>query len=194
MKKVFEFIKPALWAIAVITTLQFFGLLSSVTYVAQSALLKTGVMNFRAEPLKKDKPFDYNFTIKDMNGNKISFHEYRGKVIFLNIWATWCGPCRAEMPTIQNTFDKIESSDIVFIMLSIDKEGSQAKIEKYIQDKQYSFPVYMPSGYLPEQLQVPSIPTTYIITKDGFIASKKTGTTNFDTNKFRNYLLELANN
>lgn len=192
MKKIFDFTKPFLWAIAIIAFLQFAGLMSGVSYVAQSALMKIGIMDFKPDNLEKSKPFDYNFTVKNLDGNKINFGEFKGKVIFLNVWATWCGPCRAEMPTIQNTYNQIQSDDIVFVMLSIDKEGSQPKIEKYITDKQFTFPVYLPSGYLPEQLQVPNIPTTFIISKDGMIVSKKIGTTNFDTNKFRDYLEKLA--
>src|SRR5690606_12751282 len=70
----------------------------------------------------KGSDFNYAFTIKDLEGNIKSFDDYKNKVIFLNLWATWCGPCRAEMPSIQKLYNKTQSDDVVFIMLSIDRE------------------------------------------------------------------------
>lgn len=136
--------------------------------------------------------FNYDFIIKDLEGNKINFTAYKGQVVFLNLWATWCGPCRAEMPGIQGLYNKLKNENIRFVMLSIDQEGHQPKVKKYITDKQFTFPVFMPSGPLTPQLTVPSIPTTFIINKQGMVVQKITGTTNFDTPKFKKYLEELA--
>lgn len=190
LKKAYNFLKPWLGALLVVLILQFTGLLSGISYLAQSAVLKTGLRNVSIDEPAKDEKFDYNFTIKDLNGNRIDFTEFKGKVIFLNIWATWCGPCRAEMPTIQRLYDKIPTDEnIVFIMLSLDKDKDLTKVIKYVKDKNYSFPAYMPSGYLTEQLNVPSIPTTYVISKEGKILVKEVGTTNFDTRKFHHFLI-----
>lgn len=190
LKKTYTFLKPWLGAILVVLILQFTGLLSSISYLAQSAVLKTGLRDVNTDETVKDEKFDYNFTIKDLNGNKIDFNEFKGKVIFLNIWATWCGPCRAEMPTIQRLYDKIPTGEnIIFIMLSLDRDKDLAKVIKYVKDKNYSFPAYMPSGYLTEQLNVPSIPTTFVISKEGKILVKEVGTTNFDTRKFHQFLI-----
>ena len=139
-----------------------------------------------------DLKFNYNFSIKDLQGTKTSFEKFKGKVIFLNLWATWCGPCRAEMPTIQQLYDSIDKEKIVFVMLSVDNDRDKDKIVRYIQNKSFTFPVYQPSGYLSEQLSVPTIPTTFVISKDGKIATKEVGTTNFNTPKFRKFIDELA--
>lgn len=176
-------------AIIVVAFLQFTGLLSSISFLAQSAILKTGLMNASAIPMDDAQDFNYDFKIKDLEGNKIDFNQYKNKVVFLNLWATWCGPCRAEMPTIQKLYDRLsDDPNVVFIMLSIDKDKDQPKVVRYLKDKGYTFDGYMPTGYLTEQLNVPNIPTTFIISKQGKILTKEVGTTNFNTNRFYKFL------
>lgn len=141
------------------------------------------------EPLNTD--FDYEFSIQDLDGKIVNFKDYKGKVIFLNIWATWCGPCRAEMASIEQLYSKLDRKNISFVMLSVDRGGAQG-VKNYVSSKKFTFPVFMPATGLPEQLQVPSIPTTFIIGKDGKLISKKVGSTNFDTPEFKEYLEGLA--
>lgn len=81
-----------------------------------------------------------------------------------------------------------DDPNIVFVMLSIDKDKDLPKVVRYLKDKKYSFEGYMPTGYLTQQLNVPSIPTTFIISKNGEVLSKEVGTTNFNTNRFYKFL------
>lgn len=146
-------------------------------------------MDAAAVPMEESPEFNYDFKIKDLEGNKIDFTQFKNKVIFLNLWATWCGPCRAEMPTIQKLHDKMAGDpNVVFVMLSIDKDKDLPKVVRYLKDKRYTFRSYMPSGYLTEQINVPNIPTTFIISKQGKIIGKEVGTTNFNSNKFYKFL------
>jgi thiol-disulfide isomerase/thioredoxin len=158
---------------------------------AGTLYLVTGFKNREISNLK-DTKFDYNFAIKDLDGTTLSFDQYKGKVVFLNLWATWCGPCRYEMPGIQKLYEKAGSDDIVFVMLSIDKPGDLQKVDTYVTRNKYTFPVYMPSGRLTNQLNVPSIPTTFIIDKSGNVAVHHVGSTNYDTEKYRKLLTELS--
>lgn len=176
----------------ILFALKYSGLLSSISFVAQSAVLESGLIDPHLD-FKESESFDYNFIIKDLQGNKHSFDKYKGKVVFLNLWATWCGPCRAEMAGIQKLYaSMIPGDSISFVMLSLDKDKDQAKVMKYIRDKEFTFPVFLPSGYLSSQLSVPAIPTTFIIGKDGKIAAKEIGTTNFNTPKFKKFLQKLS--
>jgi thiol-disulfide isomerase/thioredoxin len=168
------------------------GLLGSVSYVTQSAILKTGLVNADAEVWTDGESFNYDFVLKDINGTQINFDQYKGKVIFLNLWATWCGPCRAEMANIQKLYDNINHEKIQFVMLSIDKAENKSKVISYLRDRSFTFPAFMPSGYIADQLNVPSIPTTFVISKEGKIVAKEIGTTNFNTKKFKKFLEELA--
>jgi thiol-disulfide isomerase/thioredoxin len=189
--RIFNWLKPILGALIILAVLQATGLMGSVSYYAQSALLKTGIRNANAKPIKDPEPFDYNFIVRNASGERIRFDQYKGKVVFLNLWATWCGPCRAEMPTIQSLYEKMDSSGVEFVILSIDRDSDEAKVSKYVSQNQYTLPVYRPSGMLTSQLDIPYIPTTFVIDKEGRIVSKEVGGTNFDTAKFRKFLLSL---
>jgi thiol-disulfide isomerase/thioredoxin len=186
-----ESVKVLFGSIVILLFLKVTGLASAVSFVTQSAALHAGLMNVSTDVATER--FDYNFTIKDLAGNKISFEEYKGKVIFLNLWATWCGPCRAEMPTIQKLYDQANRNQISFVMLSIDKDANRDKVVQYISDKAFTFPAFMPSGYLPDQLNVSHIPTTLVISKQGKIVLKEVGMRNYDTRRFQKLLEKLAN-
>jgi peroxiredoxin len=192
MGKIWSLVKPILAALLILALLKITGLLGSVSYVAQSALLKTGARNAQSETNLKPEDFDYNFSLKTMEGERLDFNKFKGKVIFLNLWATWCGPCRAEMAGIQDLHETINKTNIEFVMLSLDKSEHKQKIVDYVKKNGFSFRAYTPSGFLPQQLQVPSIPTTFIISKRGKIVSTEVGATNFNTRRFKKYLEQLA--
>jgi thiol-disulfide isomerase/thioredoxin len=189
MKKIFQFIKPLILTLILIGFLQITGLWGSASATAQLLVLKTGILNADAEADKTPATFDYNFTIKDLQGNTVSFDQYKGKVVFINLWATWCGPCKAEMPGIQSLAEKLKNEPVEFVMLSVDKEVALPKVTTYLEKNEYTFPVFMPQGYLPEQLRVPSIPTTFIVSKEGKILMKEVGTRNYNTKKMVNFLI-----
>jgi thiol-disulfide isomerase/thioredoxin len=171
-------------------------LLLAITFIqAHWDILKTGkslALTGSSDSAEKNQYFNYQFMVKDLTGKTVEVNRFKGKVIFLNIWATWCGPCRAEMGSIQQLYSKVNKKDIEFIMLSVDQPGQLQKVSNYVAGNQFSFPVFMPHGKLPEQLNVPSIPTTFVISKDGKIVAKKIGSTNFDTPEFKRYLEALA--
>ncbi len=196
LKKLFSqlasFLKPVVVSVAMVALLQATGLMSHASYLSQRALLATGLRDASAEKTKINEDFDFQFTIKDIEGNKIPFDQFKGKVIFLNLWATWCGPCRAEMPGIQNLYTKMDHEKVVFIMLSIDKDSDKGKIIDYLKKRDFTFKAYQPSGYLTEQLNIPSIPTTFIISKEGKIVRKEVGSMSYDTSKFKKFLEQLS--
>ena len=193
MKNFVGLLKTCLTALIIVGLLKVTGLLGDVSFITQTVVMKAGILDVSpVSESKADPKFDYAFTIKDLKGNKVSFDQYKGKVVFLNLWATWCGPCKAEMPGIHNLYVKMRGEPIEFVMLSIDKDKALSKVESYVKNNSYTFPVFMPSGYLAEQLQVPSIPTTFVISKEGKIVMKEVGTRNYDTNKMMEFLKKQA--
>lgn len=193
MKNFVGILKTCLTALIIVGLLKVTGLLGDVSFITQTVVMKAGILDVSpVSESKADPKFDYGFTIKDLKGNKVSFDQYKGKVVFLNLWATWCGPCKAEMPGIHNLYVKMRGEPIEFVMLSIDKDKALSKVESYVKNNSYTFPVFMPSGYLAEQLQVPSIPTTFVISKEGKIVMKEVGTRNYDTNKMMEFLKKQA--
>ncbi|MCE2894211.1 MAG: TlpA family protein disulfide reductase [Flammeovirgaceae bacterium] len=190
MKILKEVLKTGLTLVILLVVLNYTGLIGSISSATQSAILKTGLLDAEVD-VSRSEIFNYDFTIKDLAGNKFSFGQYKSKVVFVNLWATWCGPCRAEMAGIQKLYSSIASDSISFVMLSLDRDTDQEKVVKYVNTKGFTFPVYLPSGRLTEQLSVPSIPTTFVIGKDGRIVAKEVGTTNFNTDKFKKFLKQL---
>lgn len=189
--RVFNAIKPVASVIVLFLILRWTGAISGISYLTQSALMETGVMNAVPEEniSGTNTEFDYNFTIYDTNDRLINFESFKGKTIFLNLWATWCGPCRVEMPSIQKLYEKVDTSKVVFVMLSLDVKENRSKVARYIEDKEFTFPVYCIGDYLPEVLQrVNSIPTTFVISADGQILSKKVGAANYNTSKYVEFL------
>jgi thiol-disulfide isomerase/thioredoxin len=193
VRAIWKALRPWATALVLLAILRYTGAISGISFLTQSALFETGVMDI--DPKENSAvatSFDYDFVLKDLDGNKVDVSQFKNKVVFLNLWATWCGPCRVEMPSIQKLYESMDKEKVVFIMLALDNEENQHKIPKYIQDKQFTFPVFVPHEYLPKQLQVPSIPTTFVIGRDGKVKSKKIGTANYDTDKFRQFMEELT--
>ena len=192
VKTAWKNIQPWVIMIVILVILRYTGILAGISHVTGSILLKTGAMNASTEEPLIVKNFNYDFKIKTLDGRITDVNEFKGKVIFLNVWATWCGPCRVEMPSIQKLHDKIGKENIVFVMLAVDDRKSFDKVVNFVKDKEYTFPVYVPHESLPEQLMVRTIPTTFVIDPDGKIAARETGAANYDTEKFKSFLEGLV--
>lgn len=187
-----KMIKPWLSAVVLVLVLRYTGALAGISTLTNTALMKVGIMDYNPTVPTLTEDFNFNFRLKDLEGNLVDFTSYKGKVVVINLWATWCAPCRVEMPSIQSLYSKIESENIEFVILSLDRDSEVNKVKKYITKNAFTFPVFMPHGYLADQLQADVIPTTLVIDKSGKIVNRKTGTTNFDTKQFKNYLEQLA--
>ena len=176
--------------VVIIATLYFTGLHTEVAAFAQRTILATGLITPDTELDEGGKGMiDYSFKIRTVDGKVTELSEYKDKVIFINLWATWCAPCRAEMPGIQTLHDKMkDNEDIVFVMLSLDQD--EGKVKKFINKKTYDFPIYLPATDIPEILRSLSIPATFVVAKNGQIVSKKVGMAKYDTRSFENFLIK----
>ena len=118
----------------------------------------------------------YDFTLEDQYGSTHSLSDYKGKIVFLNFWATWCPPCKEELPYIQELFEEYsekKDSDIVFLTITfpgLGQEKSVSGIKKFADDHGYTFPVLMDTEYTTEeQYYINAFPTTFLIDPDGNI-------------------------
>lgn len=123
-----------------------------------------------------------DFTLTDQYGNSHTFSDYKGKTVFLNFWATWCPPCRREMPDIQKLYEeyqKQEDPEVIILGIAAPgygQEQSEEKIIDFLEENGYSYPVVMdPGGRIFEAYGVYSYPTTFMIDKDGNIFGYLTG-------------------
>lgn len=112
--------------------------------------------------------------LKNENGKTISLKSLKGKVVFINLWATWCPPCIHEMPSI-NELRKIfkDNKDVVFLMVDVD--GKIEKSKEWMKSKKFDLPVYVPDGEIPRELFSGSIPTTIIVDKQNNIITRQVG-------------------
>ncbi|NEN23285.1 TlpA family protein disulfide reductase [Cryomorpha ignava] len=176
--------------IAVIAVFYFTGWHRPLIAKLQQAVLSTGIIKpdiSGNEPISELADTDAHFY--DENGNRVSLSEFRGKPVFLNIWATWCPPCRAEMPGIQKLYTEIGGEKASFIMLSTDADF--AKAVKFKKDNGYDFPIYRLAASLPEELDTESLPTTYVFDKEGRMHLSQKGMAKYDSEEFKVFMRGL---
>lgn len=170
--------------------LYFTGLHTEVLGGMQRLFLKIGLGEAQTEIIEEGQDrATYNFNLATLDGKIVNFEDFKGKTIFLNIWATWCPPCIAEMPDIYELYKDVANEDVVFVMLSTDEDVD--KVRKFIARKEFKFPVYRMVEQLPGVFWTQSIPTTFVISPEGKIVFKKLGISNYNTSEFKEYLLNL---
>lgn len=191
MHKAFLMIKPYIFILVIVGVLQATGQLGNVIGFGQQTMLSTGIFNAGDNP-EPVEAFDFNFEATTLDGKPLDKNTLSGKVVFLNLWATWCGPCRAEMPTIEKLYQEMKDQQVAFVILSLDRGATaEKKVRDYITKSKFTFPVYILKGNPTGKLAVPSIPTTYVISKKGEIVRTETGMTNFYTDRFKKFLDKL---
>lgn len=122
---------------------------------------------------------DEELILIDENGKKIALSELKGKVVFINLWATWCGPCVEEMPSISSLKKKFkDNKNIVFVLLNVEADFKKSK--KFMKDKNHDLPIYIAGKTIPSKYFQEAIPTTLIFNKNGDLEAKIQGGRNFD--------------
>lgn len=176
--------------IAIIGGLYLTGYHTAVFGKLQQAVLWTGIFQPDTENATETPASSRGaLLLEHKSGKQLKLSELEGKTIFLNIWATWCPPCRAEMPGIQKLYQRVDTSKVSFVMLSVDDTWDP--VREYADDKEYTFPIYRPRSPLPEALQSTVVPTTYVLDSSGNIVMKKEGMAKYNTSDFKNYLETL---
>jgi thiol-disulfide isomerase/thioredoxin len=154
-------------------------------------LIEIGLYN----PTIDDKKIDFKgdlatIRFKDVNGNEVSLADFKGKVIFLNFWATWCPPCLAEMPSINQFYEQFKGDkEVVFIM--VDANSNFKKAQAYMDRKKYKLPVYAFASNIPKNIYKGSLPTTLVFDKKGRISFQGEGAANYSSKKFISFIEKL---
>lgn len=127
------------------------------------------------------------FAMLNAAGQTIDLKSFAGKKVFVNLWATWCPPCRSEMPSIEKLYASVDTSKTAFVMLSLDDDFEKAKT--YIAENKMSLPVYYPQGgQQPELFNVRGIPATFIFDEKGQLMKSREGSDDYDTEAYRQLL------
>ncbi len=130
----------------------------------------------------------YQFTYYDLKGEKHVFSEHKGKVIFVNLWGTWCGHCVAEMPSIEELYDDY-GDRVVFIMYS--DRDSPGKLKEFKKDGDYDLPFVYQDPHVTFDFKGGAYPTTFIISKSGQIVHEEKGKADWNAESVRKRLNEL---
>jgi len=116
-----------------------------------------------------------DFSLQDLSGRETALSSFTGKVIFLNFWATWCGPCKAEIPSLEQLYREL--GDRGFTILAVNSQEAADQVSSFVEESGMSFPVLLDSsGKVGATYGVRAIPTTYIIDPQGAIRARMVGT------------------
>ncbi|MGP0629071.1 peroxiredoxin family protein [Nitrospina sp. 32_T5] len=120
------------------------------------------------------------FTVRNLKGNRVSLADFEGQVVILNLWATWCGPCRIEMPGFENLYRRFRSEGLTILAVSLDKDNDQ-KVRDFVEEYGLSFPVLLDAQHKVEsRYNTFTIPTTYVIDRKGRIVAVVDGAKNWE--------------
>jgi len=148
------------------------------------------IISFSPSEISKEKRVvltDYNWKLKSISSEAINFSQSKNNVVLVNFWATWCPPCVAEMPSLQKLYNDYGDKVDFYFVTTEEKEV----VEKFLQKKEYNFPVYIQRYTEPEQLSAKALPTTYLLSKEGEIAIKKTGAASWNSDDVRTLIDSL---
>ena len=156
-------------------------------------MIRTGLFHASPELKNTDKhetvPSSLRFRSED--GELLDISANKGEIYFINFWATWCPPCRAEMPSINALSSKIKNkNNIHFIMVDVDNKISSSV--KFMRKHSYGLKVYSVESALPEQIFNGTLPTTLIIGPNGTIVYRHTGMADYDNPEMLNFLNSIS--
>ena len=135
--------------------------------VMKSLLVAFFLMATNASALELGKPAP-DFTLKSMTGLNLNLAEQRGKIIVINFWASWCGPCRKEMPVLQTFYDKYQDLGVSVWGVNVEQENQAGR--DFLADLNLSFPIlFDETNTISATYQVEAMPTTIIIDRDGVV-------------------------
>jgi len=140
----------------------------------------------KSEAQRKAAP---NFTLKDADGNPVNLTDYRGKVVLVNFWATWCGPCEVEIPWFVEFEQKYRDQGFAVLGLSMDDDGWKA-VRPYIASHKINYRVMIASEVVSQQFgDIDSLPTSFVLDRQGRIATNHVGLV--DKRDYQNEILKL---
>jgi peroxiredoxin len=167
---------------SLLTPLFLLIILHSATAVAAS-----NIHTLTKVPGNPDAP---EFNLEDQDGNFLKMSDYKGKVVIVNFWATWCPPCRKEMPSMQRAWEVLQKEDIVMLAINVGEDSDQ--IFSFTAEYPVEFPLIMDKdSSVVRQWKVRGLPTTYIVNPAGQIVYQAIGDREWDSEEIMNQIRKL---
>jgi thiol-disulfide isomerase/thioredoxin len=136
-----------------------------------------------------DRMARFDWKLTDLDGAPVDFARYKGRTVFLNIWATWCPPCVAELPAIATLAANPRLKDVAFVCVSTDE--SPEVLRRFMRDKEWPMTI-LRATELPDVFLTDGIPATFLIAPDGRIAASEVGAARWDDPSVVEFLEQLA--
>lgn len=134
--------------------------------------------------------YNEEILFQNMEGEVIELSDQKGKVVFINFWATWCPPCIAEMPAINKLYSNFRDNEkVMFLMVDVD--NSPVKSQKFMDKRKFDLPVYTPASPIPSSYMGGAIPTTLVLNKYGKVVFKHEGMGDFSNEEFKVFVSKL---
>ena len=175
-------------AFVVLLALLLFSPLGTFVKIQLSRLLAFSPTTIEATEQKKLST--YQWQLVDKNGKTVSLEDFKGKIIFINFWATWCPPCIAEMPSMQKLYADYQDK-IVFLFVTTD---SFEKANAFLVKKNLNLPIFLSVSNPPLEMESATIPATYLIDQQSNVVLAKIGTADWNSDSFRKKLDQLLKN
>lgn len=191
IQKIVDFLKRKWFSIL------FYGILALLIFspgakswvmqqIVSTGLLKADI-NKEGDNLQIASDFSYS----DESGNQVSIADLKGKVVFINFWASWCPPCRAEMPDLNKLYDKLKNDDR-FVFLFMNEDEDKNKAVEYLEKNKFTIPLYNRIGNISPEIFSGTLPTTVVLNKKGEIVLKHTGMAAYNSDSFIKQLNDLS--
>jgi cytochrome c biogenesis protein CcmG/thiol:disulfide interchange protein DsbE len=130
---------------------------------------------FNTPPQQPQKIKAPDFTLKTLDGKTLQLSKMKGKVVLVNFWATWCGPCRAEIPDFMEVYNRYNKKGFEIVGIALDNEGWEV-VKPYMQKMNINYPIVLGDGPLTVAYGgVDAIPTSFLVDKEGYIIGKRIG-------------------
>lgn len=168
-----------------IITLVFILLSASFCYgIDKKFLVAAGI-----QELKQEAP---DFTVVERDGKKVRLQDYKGTVVIIHIWATWCKPCHEEFPLFEKMYRRFMEKNIAFLPIAIDIKATQDEINTFAKEHVTTFPVYLARiGNITDKYWTWGVPVTYFIDKKGWIAGRAVGPRDWASDSINNLINAL---
>jgi thiol-disulfide isomerase/thioredoxin len=127
-----------------------------------------------------DRPANLNWVVRTLDGRPVPMSEFAGKPLLINFWATWCMPCRLEMPSLEKLYDRLSAEGFVFLAITDEKPE---KVQKYLAKRPTRLPIYLRDGGRPAGFDSQGIPATFVVSPEGRIVFLQEGATDWHSDK-----------
>lgn len=155
-------------------------ILVALAVLALALAVTVGLQRFNSQPASGYPAAE--FTLPDLNGRPVSLAQFRGKLVFLNLWTTWCPPCRMEMPAMERLYQRLRDRGLVVLAVNQDDERTASEVPRFVRERQLTFPVLLdPQGTLSTRYGVTGYPETFLIDREGKVIRHYIGPDEWDS-------------